>query len=62
MGRQGTAATATIAGASGQLGQVTLDVAVGDYAGRSARRCLETWQATSSTASTLRTATTADGL
>ena len=30
MGRQRTAATATIAGASGQLGQVTLDVAVGE--------------------------------
>ena len=30
MGRQRTAATVTIAGASGQLGQVTLDVAVGE--------------------------------
>ncbi len=30
MGRQRTAATVTIAGAGGQLGQVTLDAAVGE--------------------------------
>ena len=60
-GRQHTAATLTPAGVIGECGQVMLDIGEGDsLAGLLGGS--KTWQAYCSTASTLRTATTADRL